>query len=95
MVVTKELSRKDLLHFSTKLRPFVGIFPLIRCENVCLPENFQLNDSAGLVFESVCVENSSNISIAYLISAIFSCGSLWGLTFKEMKNVKPHKDPQE
>ena len=85
MVMKKELCRKVLLHFSTKLRPFVGIFPLLRCENVCLPENFQFNDSAGLVFESVCVENSSYISIAYLISAIFSSFD-WHLGKWKMSN---------
>ena len=52
-------------------------------KNVCLPENFQLNDSAGLVLESVCLENSSNISTAYLISVDFFSIKFW-LTFKEI-----------
>ena len=98
MVMTKEL----YLYVQKGLALF---FDEITCTSLCsyfsvnkmwkmflLPENFQWNDFAGLVFESVCVEKSSNISIAYLISVDYI--KFW-LTFKEIKHVKPYKYLQE
>ena len=72
--------------------PFVGTFPLIRCYKCLFAWKFSIKWFSRACFRKCFVENSSNISIAYLISVDYF--KFW-LTFKEMKDFKPYKDLQE
>ena len=72
--------------------PFVGTFPLLRCYKCMFAWKLSIKWFSRACFWKCFVENSSNISIAYLISVDYF--KFW-LTFKEMKDFKPYKDLQE